>query len=108
MTFAELTQEIQIVRPQEKKLDPMTPHRLKASEMYKEAKRQLVDEKIIEEDQLPRSDVKMVFGLGIPIPMCKMSKSTEEECLATLRKALEIRVKAKGELASYIAEKRKF
>lgn len=107
MTFAELTQEVQIVRPQEKKLDPLTPHRGKANKLYKEAKRQLVQEKVIEDYQLPQSDVQMVFGLGIPIPLCKISKSNEEELLQTLKKALELRVKGKSELSKYIDEKRK-
>ncbi|CAL8109141.1 unnamed protein product [Orchesella dallaii] len=107
MAFAELTQEIQIVRPQEpKKFEPMTPGRHKANELYKEAKRQLVEEKIVEENELPSSDVQLVFGLGIPIPLCKISKSTEEEALSTLRKALELRLKGKEELQKFIVEKR--
>lgn len=106
MTFAELTQEIQIARPQEKKMDLMTPGRGKANELYKEAKRQLVEEKIIEEHQLPSSDVQMVFGLGLPIPLCKISKCTEQEVLLTLKKALQLRIKGKQELSNFIAEKR--
>jgi len=35
MTFAELTQEVQIYRPQEKKVDPYTPGRRKANEVRK-------------------------------------------------------------------------
>lgn len=107
MKFAELTQEVQIFRPQEKKIEPMTPGRLKANELYKEAKRQLIEEKVIEGHELPISDVQLVFGLGIPIAVAKMSKSTEEEVLATLKKALEMRIKGKGELSNFIAEKSK-
>lgn len=103
MAFAELTQEVQIVRPQEKR-EPYTPKRLNGGDLR--LKRPVMEENIIDE-HLPSGDFHMIFGLGIPIPICRMIKSTDVDILTTLRKALELRSRGRTELVNHNAEKRK-
>ncbi|CAG7785497.1 unnamed protein product [Allacma fusca] len=105
MSFAELTREIVVTRPVEKKLDPMTPGRRKANEIFKEARRRIVEDIKIDESEIPM-DVNMVYGLGPPLPSCVMTKSEEEGLITNLRRALEMRIKGRAELAKILTEKR--
>lgn len=74
--------------------------------MYKEAKKRLVLENVISEGDLPVSDTDLVFGLGPPLPLCKMTRADEEELLLNLKRALEQRIRGRAELHSLIMDKR--
>jgi len=72
--------------------------------LYKEAKRQLIQERVIEEGDLPSSDNEFVFSVGFaPLPFCKLTSHMEEELLSNLKKALELRVKGQAELSRFIS-----
>jgi len=77
-------------------------------QLYKEATKQLIAEKIILEEDVPASDVQFVFGLSYPIPLLKMTSSDDAELLTNLKRALEFRVKGQTELTKCIREKRKY
>ena len=57
------------------------------------------------EEDLPQSDTALVFGLGPPLPLSKMSKADEGELLTNLKRALELRIKGRAELHSIIMQK---
>jgi hypothetical protein len=67
-----------------------------------------VQENIISDDDLPKSDVELVFGLGPPLPICKMTKADEGELLLNLKRALELRIRGRVDLHSIIMNKRTF
>lgn len=65
-----------------------------------------MDQKISEDD-LPASDVQMVFGLGPPLPLAKISDPDQEELIEALKKALQRRIEARADLTKFVLEKRK-
>jgi len=76
-------------------------------QIYKEAKKRLILENKISEEDLPVSDTDLVFGLGPPLPLRAMTKADEEELLKNLKRALEQRIRGRAELHSLIMEKRR-
>ncbi len=63
-------------------------------------------DRVTEEGQLPRTDTAFVFH-NLPIPVCNITKSNEAEILATLKKALELRLQGQEEFRKYITVERK-
>ena len=76
------------------------------TQIFREARRRIVEDIKIDESEIP-VDVNMVFGLGPPLPSCKMTKSDEEDLIVALRRALELRIRGRAELMKIIMDKRK-
>jgi dynactin complex subunit len=58
------------------------------------------------ESVLPKTDTTFAFN-HIPIPVCQITKSNEADVIATLKRALEMRVIAEAEARQIVIKKRK-
>ena len=102
MKFAELTQEVQIERPQTVRFDlGLTPGRRRGNQIYKEAVRR------IESDGTATTDLDLMplYNLGPDWPTLELKQCDEEEVIEKLKSFLEKRLATRKRLMEDHSEK---
>ncbi len=102
MKFAELTQEVQIERPQTVRFDMgLTPGRRKGNQIYKEALKRLNSDGtvVMEVDMMP------LYNLGPDWPCLELRQCDEEEVIEKLKSYLEKRIDTRKRLMEDNSEK---
>jgi len=94
MKFSELTQEVQIERKVEEKVDPgLTKGRRMANKVYKEAMRRL-EQDGVDVEGVP-VDLQPVYSLGPEWPPLEMTESSQEDIIIRLKAYLEQRIRTR-------------
>jgi len=102
MKFAELTQDVQIERPQEVRFDlGLTPGRRRGNQIYKEAMKR------VESDgtPIPEVDMMSIYSLGPDWPSLELRQCDEEEVIEKLKSFLEKRIATRNRLMEDHSEK---
>ncbi|XP_049776573.1 kinesin-like protein KIF23 [Schistocerca cancellata] len=98
MKFAEMTQEVQVTRPEAPKIEiGLLPGRRKANQIFKQAVQHL-EQNEKKEDVQNDFDIGLVYSLGPPFPSMEMNSADAENILRELILHLELRMKKRCEL----------
>lgn len=96
MKFSELTQEVQIERPQAVKPSlGLTPGRRRGNQIFKEAMRRIESEGNLQQDM---DDLTPLYSLGPDWPILELQQFDEEEVVERLKSFLEKRIATRKSL----------
>ncbi|XP_043465366.1 kinesin-like protein KIF23 [Leptopilina heterotoma] len=105
MKFAEITQEVQVSRPQITKFDlGFTPGRRQANKLFKEARSRLEKEGKIEAADL-EIDLGLVYSLGGSFPELEINNPHNDQIITGLMHFLEQRINKRNILRADLQQK---
>ncbi|XP_066597668.1 kinesin-like protein KIF23 isoform X2 [Prorops nasuta] len=105
MRFAEMTQEVQVTRPQTLRIDlGFTPGRRQANKIFKEARSRLEKEGRIEAVDL-NIDLGLVYSLGGPFPTLESTNPHDDNIITNLMHFLEQRINKRNILTTDLQQK---
>lgn len=108
MKFAEMTQEVQIIRPTQPKADiGLTPGRRKANQLFKMAVNNLEEMGNTDAKKLP-IDLNLVYSLGPNINDIKLTNPESNHIIMEIMQLLEQRIEKRKMLLDDFNARRKF